>query len=233
MRPTTPHGVTLYILIQTFVRIQLWAITGKMKNLYRFLMPLQSTLYFHRLMKGVLVQNQINLPPDLANQTPNKILKDLGPKTTFVHHKIHLTSVGNCRNHTETKTLPRLLDHRRLSPPSVGSSAGMIRSHSHLISPINLGFIRHGRSPNRRVFLMQPTLNLSIISFKCSADRLLRRKTPLCQISSHRPNRKPHIKPLGNQGPNFLPRPQEKGQPQLIWATVLNCPNNLSRLPWL
>ena len=231
LRPTTPHGITLDILIQIFIRIQLWAVTGKMENLNRILMFLQPLLHPLCLVNRMLIQDQIYPPTYLPNQTPEKIQEDFSAEPPLENHEINLTAVGNRRNHATTKALSRPKNHRGFAPTTIRPPTGMIRSHPHLVSPINLGFFPFGRLPNLRIVYLQPSPNLFLVLLKRTADRFLWREAPLGQIPPHRPNGKPNPKPLGHQGANSLPRPQEKGKLQLIRATILDRPHNLSCLP--
>jgi hypothetical protein len=77
VRPTTTHRIALDVLIQIFIRIQIRTIAGKIKDLDRVLMPLQPLLHPDRPVDWILIQNQINSPLHLANQTLKKKDKNL------------------------------------------------------------------------------------------------------------------------------------------------------------
>src|ERR1700680_4132359 len=87
---------------------------------------------------------------------------------------------------------------------------------------MNLGLYLARQFSNRWIFLLQPFPYRGRILFVRSSHRLLWRQSPGSQIASHRPHRNLQIKLSGQQLSHRFPRPQRKGQAQLVRATADN-----------
>ena len=233
MGPTPTHRVALYILIQVLIRVQSRAIARKIKYLDSIFILLEPFLHLARDMDGMLVNDQKHIPSNLTDQTPQKLLKYLSLKTVFENHEIQSSAIRNGRNHIAPKTFARSRDDGRLPTTPIRTTTGMVRTKTHLISPINLGLSPSGQPPNLRILFLQPLSHLLWILFKCLTGGLLRSKTPSPQIATHCPDRQADPKPLPDQLRHRLTRPQIKGQFQLLRITIHHGPCNLSCLPGL
>ena len=83
---------------------------------------------------------------------------------------------------------------------------------------------------NRWIFFLQPLPYRRWILFVGASHRFLRGQTPAPQIASHRPHRNLHIKFSQQQLLHRFPRPQRKGQAQLVRASAENVAHRGGRL---
>ena len=231
MGATPAHRVALHILIQILIGIQIRAVAREIKNSDSILMPFEPLLHLGRDMNGMLVNNQKDIPGDLAEQTSQKLRKHLALEPLLKNHKVQPPPVRNRRNHITSKTLARPRDDRRLSTTPIRTTTGMVRSKSHLISPINLGLLLSGQPSNLWILLFQPPTHLLGILLEGFAHGFLRSEPPLRQITPHCPPRQTNRKFPFNQLRHRLPSPKIERELQLFRIPVNYSLRNLSRLP--
>ena len=138
--------------------------------------------------------------------------------------------VGDRRDHVTAKALSCSGDHRCLTATPIRSSSGMIGTHSHLITPVNLGTFALCLPADRRILLFKPMAHLLWAFLEGPAYWLLGCKTPTCQITTDRPDREPNAKSPFDQLRHRFPCPKAKWQFQLLRAMVHNRFGNLCRL---
>ena len=231
MGPSPTYDIAFDILIQYLVRIQIRTVTRKIKNLDALFVLRQPLLHPRGHMDRMLVNNQNDILRNLAYQSFQKFQKDFCSEPVFKNHKIQASAIGKRRDHVTPKPLSCPRNHRRLPSTSIRPTTRMIRSQSHLISPINLRFHQLGQLPNLRILLLQPPTDLFRVLLKGFPNRLLRRKPPPSQIPPHRPSRKTNTKLPLYQLPHRLPSPKKKGELQLFRIPMNHRFGNLSRLP--
>src|SRR6266849_5863844 len=97
---------------------------------------------------------------------------------------------------------------------------------------MNLGLQLSRQFSNRWIFFLQPFPHCGRILFVRSSHRLLRGQTPGSQIASHRPHRNLQIEFSRQQILHRFPRPQCKGQVQLVRTTTDNVAHRRGCLMW-
>src|SRR3989442_13308919 len=97
---------------------------------------------------------------------------------------------------------------------------------------MNLGLQLSRQFSNRWIFFLQPFPHCGRILFVRSSHRLLRGQTPGSQIASPRPHRNLQIEFSRQQILHRFPRPQCKGQVQLVRTTTDNVAHRRGCLMW-
>src|SRR4030042_1115313 len=225
------HSIAFYILIQHFIRIQFRAVTWKIKQANLTLILIQPTGYFFSVMNRMAIYNEKYFLFILFYQTSEKSYKHIRPELTFKHHKIQTALVGEGRNHITAETLAGSRNYRCLTTPTIGASCNMIRPETHLIAPVNQGLFLLGFFPDRRILFFKPTFHFCRLLLIRTAQWLLRRKTPTCEISTNRPYRKLDTKSLLYQLGHGFPSPKIKRKLELFRAMIRNGTDNLRCLP--
>src|SRR5712691_7137805 len=187
------------------------------------------------LVDRVTIHNQKHFPPGLprrSQETAQKIQKHPRREPLTKNHEGQPPPIGDGRDHVAAKALTRTKYYRRLPATSVGSSRLMVRTEPHLIQPMNLGLKLSRLFSNRWIFFLQPFPYRGRILFVRSSHRLLRGQTPGSQIASHRPHRNLQIEFSRQQILHRFPRPQCKGQVQLVRTTTDNVAHRRGCLMW-
>ena len=184
-----------------------------------------------RTVNRMTINNEKYLAFTMANQTSEKLLEHFSSKPLLEYHKVKLSLIRDGGNHITTKALTSSRNHWLLTTAPIGTPNRMIRSHSHLIAPVNSGLFTFGLLVDSGVFFLKPVPYLLRVFLKGPAKWFLRCKSPTRKISPHCPDRKPDTKPLFNQLSHTLSCPKIKWKLQLFRMTINNRLGNLRRLP--
>src|SRR5262245_2359386 len=95
-------------------------------------------------MHRMPIPDEEDLPLSLPAQPPQEPEQHGGAKRFLEEHEAHLSSIGDRRDQVATEPPARPRDRRRVAPPPVTPAALVLRPHTHLIFPVNLGLFLQG-----------------------------------------------------------------------------------------
>src|SRR5438034_11397981 len=155
----TAQRVRLHILVQQFIGIQFRTVRRQEENPDLLTVLCQPTSHRSRLVHRVTIYNQKHLLPGLPRQSQEpakKIQKYARRKTLPENHESQSPPIGDGRDHVAAKALTRTKYHGRLPAPSVRSARLMVRTHPHLVYPINVVLKLSRLFSNHWIFFVQP-----------------------------------------------------------------------------
>src|ERR1700687_4902201 len=215
-RGLAADGVGLDVLVQQLVGIELRAVARKKEDAQATLVLREPRLGNPRPVDRVPVQDEEDLPPDLAHQPFQKLEEHRCPELFFKDHEVQPPSVRDSGDHVAAKPPSRTPNDRRPAASTIGPPGGVVRSHPRLIAPVNLGLFPQRLCPDGGIALLQPPLDFLRLLLEGAANGLLRREPPSLQVPACRPNGKGDPELRRDQVPHRLPRPEKELERKLV-----------------
>ena len=221
-RALPTHRIGLDVLIEKFVRIQLRTVPRQVEQPEVLSMPMNPAFDLSGTMHRMTIHNQKDLPPVLFDQPPKKVDHHRSGESLREDHERQSAPVRDRRNHIAAKALTGPWNDRRLPLETITASGLMIGTHPHFVAPVDMGTFCAGLLTDRRIVVFQPVLDRFRILLVGATQRFLRRKPPVFQIPTHRPDRNRNAVSCFDQLAYSVAGPQGKGKFQLIGTPVGN-----------
>ena len=157
-------------------------------------------------VRGVSVDHKEHLALHAGDQPLQELAKYLGVDATLDRHEAKLALRGDCREHVESVSRTRGLDHRRFARRRPGRARVMIRANARLVvgeedqRALTLCACR-----NRWVFVLPPVIHQCRVLLPRAVQRTLRREFQTLHQAPNRHFAQVHVERLPDQLANDGP----------------------------
>jgi len=219
-RSAAAMSIALYILVQQFIRVELWAVTGKTEYFNTVSFVIQPRPYCPGSMYRMPIQYQKYFSFVLLYKSFQEIHEYLYSEGLDEYHETQMTTVRYSRNHIASETIARTWNHGGTSTYPIGTACYMIGSESHFIAPVYDCTFSLCTPLDFRINLIKPPLYSYRILLKGSSDGLLRGKSPGSEVIAYGRDCYFYSISIPDQVLHCFPCPQNKRKLQLIGAFV-------------
>jgi hypothetical protein len=225
--PASVKCVVLDVIVEQLVGVELGAVVGKVKELN--LLNMLGSLNLNQIgpVDGMPVDDHEDLPLGLFHKAVQEVQEHPHPEAVTEDHEAQVSAVCRGRDHVRRKPLLCHRYHRRLPLGAVACPGLMVRSQSHLVTPVSLSTLGLRPGLDRGACFGQPSLDRQRTLLISPSHGLLRCETPAPKVLANGGQRQPLPQPLDDQFLNCFSRPQQKGESQLLGASRLNPPDDL------
>src|SRR3989344_88799 len=175
----------LRVLFRSSSGLYCGAYGGREKNLNLVSVRGNPDLYFFGIVRPEVVYDEEYLAFTVGDETAHESNECRRFQPFLIKHELHVSPIGNARDHGYTVFLGRQGYDWRVSFRCISSGMGGRERDAGLVFPVDFRSFGFGPSADEGIFLLQPLGDLGLILFRGVFCRSLWRKPPSLGVYAH------------------------------------------------